>query len=174
MTRKWEITPWTKEWNEKYGIESELLKEIFKEEILEIHHVGSTSVPAIGYAKPIIDILIVVKDINNVSLYNGPMLKIGYQVRGENGIPNRRYFTKGDSPRTFHVHIYQNDDFRILTYLDFKSFLLQHPKEAEEYGLLKLKILESCSYDEYQEEKEKRMDKLVKSALNWGELRRNQ
>ncbi|BBH19222.1 hypothetical protein Back11_05670 [Paenibacillus baekrokdamisoli] len=174
MKSRWEITPWTNEWNQKYGIEAELLKAIFQEEIIEIHHVGSTSVPSIGYAKPIIDILLIVKDVNRVNFYNEPMINLGYRVRGENGIPNRRYFTKGDIPRTHHVHIYQNNDSRILTYLDFKSYLLDHPKEAEDYGHLKLKILESFSYDEYQQEKENRMDNLVERALNWGELRRNQ
>jgi GrpB-like predicted nucleotidyltransferase (UPF0157 family) len=117
MKRKWEITPWTNEWNHKYEIESKTLKAIFKDEILEIHHVGSTSVPSIGYAKPIIDILIIVKDIENVSMYNEQMIKAGYRVRGENGIPNRRYFTKGDFPRTHHIHIYQNGDPKIHTWI---------------------------------------------------------
>lgn len=173
MKRKWEITPWTNEWNHQYGIESKVLKDIFQVEILEIHHVGSTSVPPIGYAKPIIDILIIVKDIEKVSLYNEQMVNVGYRVREENGIPNRRYFTKGEFPRTHHVHMYQNGDSKILTYLDFKAYLMEHPVKAEKYGQLKLKILESYSNNEYQLEKEKRMKKLVEEALSWGERRRN-
>lgn len=174
MKRKWEIAPWTNEWNHQYEIESKALQDIFQAEILEIHHVGSTSVPSIGYAKPIIDILIIVKDIEQVNLYNEQMIKAGYRVRGENGIPNRRYFTKGDFPRTHHVHIYQNGNLNILTYLDFKAYLIQHPIEAEKYGQLKLKILESYSNDQYQQEKEKRMYNLVEEALRWGERRRSQ
>lgn len=75
MKRKWEITPWTNEWNHQYEIGSKALKDIFHEEIVEIHHVGSTSVPSIGYAKPIIDILMIVKDIEQVNLYNEQMIK---------------------------------------------------------------------------------------------------
>jgi GrpB-like predicted nucleotidyltransferase (UPF0157 family) len=97
------------------------------------------------------------------------MINAGYRVRGENGIHNRRYFTKGDFTRTHHLHIYQNGDSKILTYLDFKAYLLEHPEEAEKYGQLKLKILESYSNNEYQHEKEKRMEKLVEEALSWGE-----
>jgi GrpB-like predicted nucleotidyltransferase (UPF0157 family) len=79
MKRKWEITPWTKEWNHQYEIESKVL-DIFQTEFLEIHDVGSTSVPSFGFAKPIIDILIIVKDIEKVNLYNEQMIKAGYRV----------------------------------------------------------------------------------------------
>lgn len=174
MNKVWEITPWTNEWNHQYEIESKVLKKIFQTEIIEIHHVGSTSVPAIGFAKPIIDILIIVKNIENVDLYNEQMVGAGYRVRGENGIPNRRYFTKGDTLRTHHVHIYQAGDSKILTYLDFKAYLLEHPIEAEKYGQLKLLILKRYPIREYQKVKEKRMINLVKEAMIWGECSRNQ
>jgi putative hydrolase of the HAD superfamily len=173
MVRKWEISPWTEEWTHQYEIESEALKQIFFDELLGIHHVGSTSVKSIGYAKPIIDILIIVKNIERVNLYNELMIKADYRVRGENGIHGRRYFTKGD-PRTHHVHIYQHDDSNILKYLDFKEYLIAHPQEGETYGKLKLDILKSISQEEYQQEKEVRMAKMLKEALRWGESKRNQ
>ncbi|MCK0473183.1 GrpB family protein [Alkalihalobacillus sp. APA_J-10(15)] len=34
------------------------MKEVFKEELVDIFHIGSTSIPAIGFAKPIIDMLL--------------------------------------------------------------------------------------------------------------------
>ncbi len=40
-----------------------------KDEIVQIHHIGSTSIEGI-YAKPIIDILVEVENINNVDNYN--------------------------------------------------------------------------------------------------------
>lgn len=58
--------------------------------------------------------------------------------------------------------------------MDFKAYLLQHPNEAEKYGQLKLKIIESYPNDQYQQEKEKRMYNLVEEARRWGEHRRNQ
>ncbi|MBT2701309.1 GrpB family protein [Bacillus sp. ISL-40] len=59
--RKTEVVAWTEKWNELYHVESEKIKRIFYDEIIDIYHIGSTSVPQIGYAKPIIDILVVVK-----------------------------------------------------------------------------------------------------------------
>lgn len=166
------ISPWTNEWNQQFEVESNVLQDIFQSEIVDIHHVGSTSVPSIGYAKPIIDILIIVKNIEQVDVCNVQMIDAGYRVRGENGIPNRRYFSKGDLQRTHHVHIYQLGDSRILTYLDFKAYLMHHPTEAAKYGQLKLDILASYPNDQYQQVKEDRINHLVEKALRWGEEER--
>src|SRR5690606_10959058 len=105
--RKTEIRPWTEQWIKKYEEEEIQLKQIFNEELHAIYHIGSTSIPTIGYAKPIIDILIVVKDINKIDFYNDAMISKGYNPKGENGIAGRRYFTKGHENRTHHVHIFQ-------------------------------------------------------------------
>lgn len=47
-----------------------LLKEILKEKLEGIFHYGSTFVTAIVYTKPIIDILIVVREIEKIDRYN--------------------------------------------------------------------------------------------------------
>lgn len=49
--------------------EAAKLQTIFGNEIVDIHHIGSTSVPGLK-AKPIIDIMPVVRDINTVDNYN--------------------------------------------------------------------------------------------------------
>ncbi|WP_306345173.1 GrpB family protein [Lederbergia ruris] len=79
--RKTRILPWTEEWFLLYAQEKQRLQEIFKDEVVDIFHIGSTSVPAIGHAKPIIDILIVVKEIERVDHYNDRMVEFGYEER---------------------------------------------------------------------------------------------
>lgn len=138
--RRVEMAPWTEGWTELYRKEEGLLQSIFPNELLEIHHIGSTSVPQIGFAKPIIDILIVVKDINKVDDYNEQMILIGYEPRGEQGIAGRRYFPKGGDHRTHHVHIYEAGDINIERHLNFKEYLMNHPDEAKAYGELKLQL----------------------------------
>ncbi len=69
-----------------YHKEEKVLKDLFTDELIDIFHIGSTSIPPVGYAKPIIDILMVVKNIETVDLYNDQMKSIGYEPRGENGI----------------------------------------------------------------------------------------
>lgn len=125
--RKTTIAAWTEQWDEMYSVESQELRRIFGNGMIDIHHIGSTSVPYIGYEKPIIDILVVVTDMDIVDSHHEKMAGLGYSARGEQGIEGRRYFTKGGYNRTHHVHIYPANHMNIKKHLDFKGYLLAHP-----------------------------------------------
>ncbi|WP_107838120.1 GrpB family protein [Metasolibacillus meyeri] len=169
--RKTKIVPWTKEWDQLYMIEAEILGEIFEHEIINIFHIGSTSVQAIRYAKPIIDILIVVENIGNIDIYNDRMSDFEYEVRGENGITGRRYFVKGKKKRTHHVHIFQIGNESINKHLHFKNYLIHHPQEAKKYGDLKIALAKEFPNNTYQYQKGKEafVNELMVQALDWQE-----
>ncbi len=173
--RKTEIVAWTEEWEKQYTIEESVLKEVLKEDLIQIFHIGSTSIPTIGYAKPIIDILIVVKNINKVNMYNSQMMTLGYTPKGENGIEGRSYFSKGKDKKTHHVHIFQTGNEHIRTHLDFKEYLINNPAEAKQYGDLKVTLKNQFPNDhsKYQEGKQFFVDELVVKAKEWALLQRN-
>jgi len=129
----------------------------------------STSVPQIGFAKPIIDILMVVKDITQVDGYYEQMIQIGYQPRGEQGIHGRRYFSKGGDKRTHHVHIYEVGNINIEYHLNFKEYLMNHPLETKAYGELKLRLAQPSPDDVhvYQSGKEAFCKEILKKAMKW-------
>ena len=168
--RKTKIESWTEEWEKSYSQEKVKLIEVFKDELVDIFHIGSTSIPTIGYAKPIIDILIVVRNIENVDLYISEMLTLAYEPKGENGIAGRRYFTKGKDNRTHHVHIFQVGSEFIKIHLDFKEFLIRNPIEAKKYGDLKMNLANQFPNEhyKYQEGKQEFVNNLVKIAKEWG------
>ena len=172
--RKLEIVPWTESWFDLYRKEEVLLKSIFSNELLEIHHIGSTSVPHIGFAKPIIDILIVVKDIDKVDDYNEQMVVHGYKPQGEHGIVGRRYFPKGGDQRTHHVHIFEAGDINIQRHLNFKEYLMNHPDEAKSYGILKLYLAKQSPdhVSAYQDGKEAFCTEIVTKAMKWAAERK--
>jgi GrpB-like predicted nucleotidyltransferase (UPF0157 family) len=163
-----EIVPWTEDWSKLYHIESQKIANIMNDEMSEIHHIGSTSVKQIGYAKPIIDILVVVKSIHNVDKYNEQMECLGYKPRGENGIPNRRYFIKGGDQRTHHVHCHQFGDEKIHAHLAFKQYMVEHADDAKAYGELKLTLAAQFPNDIhlYQSGKESFLSEMVNNAVN--------
>lgn len=102
--RKVEVKPYNDQWHSMFEEEANKLYEIFDSEIIDIHHIGSTSVNGLN-AKPIIDIMPAVKDINRINEFNTSMIAIGYEPKGDNGLSQRRYFEKGGEDRTHHVHI---------------------------------------------------------------------
>lgn len=115
------------------------MEAIFKELLVSIHHIGSTAVPGLA-AKPVLDIMIVVKDIVQVDDVNDSLMEIGYEPKGENGIKGRRYFQKGGDMRTHHLHVYAEGDMNITRHLVFRDYLRTFSGEAERYGHLKLEL----------------------------------
>jgi GrpB-like predicted nucleotidyltransferase (UPF0157 family)/ADP-ribose pyrophosphatase YjhB (NUDIX family) len=167
--RKVEVVPYDKEWTEIYIAESEKIKEVFGGELLNIYHFGSTSVPGM-VAKPIIDILVEVQDINKVDSFNSYIIKQGYAPRGENDIEGRRYFIKGnDIKRTHHLHIYQTGAKEIAKHLAFRDYLIENQNESERYKELKKDL--SYNYPDnvklYQEKKSSLVNELTEKALFW-------
>ena len=92
--------------------ESEKIKNILNDIIIDIHHIGTTAIPGIK-AKPVIDILVEVKDIEEVDQYNYKMEELEYEAMGEYGILKRRFFRKGKNNRTHHIHIFQTGNEEI-------------------------------------------------------------
>jgi GrpB-like predicted nucleotidyltransferase (UPF0157 family) len=144
------------------------LHDIFRGEIVVIHHIGSTSVPGLK-AKPIIDIMPAVKDINIVDKYNKAMQDIGYEPKGENGIPGRRYFQKGGDNRSHHVHIYQLGNYEIVRHLAFRDYLRTHPDAKKKYGELKERLAQQFPYDieSYIGSKERLVAEIERQAIDW-------
>ncbi|MCM3636268.1 GrpB family protein [Sporosarcina luteola] len=171
--RKVEVMPFSERWSLEFEKEAAVLQEILGTEIIEIHHIGSTSVRGLS-AKPIIDIMPVVKDISRIDQYNGMMAGIGYEAKGENGIAGRRYFQKGGDERTHHIHIYEDGSQEIFRHLAFRDFLRAHPEKAKEYGNLKEKLAQQFLYDieSYINGKAELAAHIEQEAIEWDENRK--
>lgn len=141
-----EVVPHDPNWSRQYKEEAERITNILDKEIAAIHHIGSTAIPNIS-AKPIIDILIEVTSIERIDSYNLLMESIGYIPKGEYGIIGRRFFTKGENPRTHHLHIFEAGNLEIERHLNFRDYMIAHQLEAEEYSQLKAQLAEKYRYD---------------------------
>ncbi|MFZ5353174.1 MAG: GrpB family protein [Bacillota bacterium] len=141
-----EVVPYNPAWKKEYEKEAAMLMEIFLDEIITIHHIGSTSIPGI-YAKPVIDIMIEVKAIDRIDKYNHEMEQLGYIPRGEGGIPGRRFFMKGLYDRTHHVHAFGTGNPELEKHLNFRDYITAHPKAARQYEELKKALAEKFRYD---------------------------
>lgn len=164
------VTNYDENWVQLFKSEAKKVREIFKDEIVEIHHIGSTAVPNL-MAKPIIDMMPIVKDIESVDSYNAKMMEIGYEPLGEFGLRGRRYFQKGGENRTHQVHIYQFDnELEIERHLAVRDYLRTHRKEAIEYGALKERLADQFSKDieGYSVGKDEFVKNLEQRAIEWG------
>lgn len=166
--RRVEVKPYNEQWLSMFEEEANKLLEIFGSEIIKIHHIGSTSVNGL-MAKPIIDIMPIVRDINRIDEFNTAMVAIGYEPKGENGITRRRYFQKGGDNRTHHVHIYELGNPEIERHIAFRDYLRVHPYDAKKYGDLKDALSQRFPYniESYIKGKEKLVLEIERKALEW-------
>jgi GrpB-like predicted nucleotidyltransferase (UPF0157 family) len=113
--------------------------------VIEVHHIGSTSIPGIA-AKPIIDMMPVVRRFEDGTACVGGLRALGYEYRGEYGIAGRHYFVRGD-PRSHQAHMYAVDHREIERHLLFRDYLRTHPDERAAYEHLKRDLAKRFRHD---------------------------
>ncbi len=107
---------------------------------MEVHHVGSTSVPGLA-AKPILDIMPVVASPRDGESAVEPMATLGYRYSGEHGLPGRFYFDKIVDGRTVvHCHMYPQDHSDVGKLVAFRDQLRTDSVTAMAYELLKREL----------------------------------
>ncbi|SDO23753.1 GrpB family protein [Alkalicoccus daliensis] len=169
MTRKVEVVPYNLGWPKIFQAEAAALWEVFESEAEEIHHIGSTAVPGIT-AKPIIDIMPAVRDLAEVDKMEKEMKMLGYQIYGEYGIEERRFFTKDISGvRTFHVHAFLKDSLHYHPHLAVRDYLIAHEEARRTYGSLKRSLAWEYpnNVNAYAEGKHAFVKELEDRAVHW-------
>lgn len=142
-----ELQEYTDEWSSLYKIEEETLKSLIKEYFIDIQHIGSTSVEGLK-AKPIIDIIIGVKNFNHIEKIVEKLQQGGYIYRPNASTKERILFVKGsEEERTHHIHIVQWMDEEWNNNILFRDYLRKYSKVAKEYSELKDRLAELFTED---------------------------
>jgi len=143
---KVEVVPHAPSWRGAFETESKQIALALTENVVAIHHIGSTAIPEI-HAKPIIDMLVAVKDIMKVDIQSSAIEALGYEAMGEFGISGRRFFRKGDEAgiRTHHIHTFEVNSAQIERHLAFRDYMISHPEDAQQYSELKQELANKYS-----------------------------
>ena len=135
------VVPYDPTWSGEFVTESKHILCALGDNVASMYHIGSTAIPGI-FAKPILDILLVVHDVFRLDSQAGSMKELGYEAMGEFGISGRRYFRKSNrlGVSTHHVHAYQSGSADIERHIAFRDYLIAHPAEAQAYSALKREL----------------------------------
>lgn len=170
--RRVEVVPYSPEWKTLFEKEKQLLEAIFSAKV-EIHHIGSTSVPGLS-AKPIIDIILAADSLEQVEKATTAIEAAEYEAMGENGIPGRRYFQKHDENgiRKVHLHSFEKGSHQIYRHLVFRDYLRSHPEESGRYASVKEEAARKYEYDieSYIAEKSPIVKEIERKAMQWRPL----
>lgn len=139
------LVPYDPLWMNLFEAEKEKLQKILdlNNTVVHIEHIGSTAIPGI-YAKPVIDILIGVDEINHINIKNIENLGYQYNPVFESEFPNRRYFQKSDASgnRTHQIHLVNYYSSWWARHLLFRDYLRKNADIAKQYESLKLGLAE--------------------------------
>ena len=112
---------------------------------LRLEHVGGTSIPGMC-AKPVLDIAAGRPRDASTQDYVAALEQAGYEHRGEQGVPGRQFFCRGQ-PRAYHVHLVEEGGPLWRDYVAFRDYLRAHAEAARQFADLKRVLAERFSRD---------------------------
>lgn len=133
------IVPYDPRWPRQFEEEKARLLAEIGAYVLSIEHIGSTAVPGLA-AKPVIDILIGVRSLQDAPLFIPPLESRGYEYMPayEDEMPFRRYLhRKVNGEHTHHLHMVEPDSRFYSVQLVFRDHLRGHLETRDAYAALK-------------------------------------
>jgi GrpB-like predicted nucleotidyltransferase (UPF0157 family) len=140
LTGKIQVVDYDPDWPGLFEREAERIRDVLGERVVQLKHVGSTSVPGLA-AKPIIDILLVVPDSSDEPAYVPDLEAAGYRlvIREPDRFEHR--CLKGPDTNV-NLHVYPPACPEIERYLLFRDRLRSHPEERAHYQRVKRELAE--------------------------------
>ncbi|MCX6754890.1 MAG: GrpB family protein [Candidatus Nomurabacteria bacterium] len=131
------FTKYQEFWKTKFEIEKEKITKTFenKYDVLNIEHIGSTSIPGLS-AKPIIDIAVLVNSIDNIDPIINLIQELGYVYYPKMSSAERIFCRKGD-PVEYHLSVSSPKFSFWRRQILFRDYLINNPKHILEYQNLK-------------------------------------
>lgn len=161
------IVKYDPSWPEKFENEKMLVAQTLGDWIVGgIHHVGSTSVPGLP-AKPIIDIMVGVKNLEEAKSFIPLLEAVQYYYFPYK--PNEMIWFCKPSPykRTHHLYLMETSHPQWEARLAFRDYLKTHPEEKKAYEQLKKGLAERFRDDReaYTDAKTEFVKSIVQKAL---------
>ncbi|MGM0750732.1 MAG: GrpB family protein [Bacillota bacterium] len=163
-----QLSPYNPKWKIRYIEEEAKIIDAIGPSLIGIEHIGSTSVEGLD-AKPIIDIMVGVDDLDVISSFIEPLGKVDYEYVHKPELIDRRFFRKGEWGRgTCHLHICEIEGSEWTDKILFRDYLRTYPEAAGEYSTLKkgLAYVHQSDRPRYTQEKEPFIREILRRATN--------
>jgi GrpB-like predicted nucleotidyltransferase (UPF0157 family) len=134
------IVPYDPRWPARFEREATLLQEAIGPWIVDrIHHIGSTAVPGLD-AKPVIDIMVGVVDLEGSRQCFEPLARNGYQHAPFRAEEMHWFCKPRPGRRTHHLHLVPVDSAPYRDKLAFRDRLREDSRTAAAYAELKQEL----------------------------------
>lgn len=158
------IVDYDSSWPGLYAREEQRIRDLLGDAIVEIEHVGSTSVPGLA-AKPIIDIDLVVPDSADEDAYMPQLVASAYRliVREPNWHEHR--LLKGPDTN-INLHVFSTGCPETVRHQVFRDWLRTHPEDRDRYAATKRRLAgDIADLRAYSEAKNDIIDDIYRRAF---------
>lgn len=164
------LVPPSPQWPRMAEQEGQRFAALLGDNLIAVHHVGSTSIPGI-WAKPTLDLAPEVRRVEAMDAIQDRIEAAGYQYWGEYGLPGRRFCPRVDTQagRVANIHCYASGSSELHRHLAFRDYLRAHPRLAAEYEREKMRARDLFPFDvwAYNDEKNPWIRRTELQALEW-------
>jgi len=168
--RPFKVIEYDHSWPTQYQQYAGTIKGILGDNLTEIHHLGSTSIPGM-FAKPNIDIYAAVASFDVLRGSYDKMKAAGFTPRGDYSHIGEEYFTVDhqDGERIASVHIFEGGSQKITDYKLFHDYLISNEVDRNRYIALKRELYDKYKddYPAYDSGKRTLIDEIKSKAKNW-------
>lgn len=157
------------EWHAVYASEADRLRELLGDRLCGVEHVGSTAVEGLP-AKPVVDVLGLVADLETARELVVPLADAGYAHR-HGDVSGRVFLAKGPpANRTHYLSLVPVGGRVHREQVAFRDYLRDHPGTAARYARLKWELAARYpqARESYTAAKEPFIEEVLATALAAG------
>jgi GrpB-like predicted nucleotidyltransferase (UPF0157 family) len=151
-------------WPERFSAVRSRVRDALGTRALGIEHIGSTAVPGLA-AKPIVDVLVTVADVEDEAAYAPALVAAGFPQRVRE--PGHRMFRTPE--RDVHVHVYEPSAPAVADYLDLRDWLRRSASDRTLYAETKraLATRQWTDMNDYADAKSDVISAILTRAKGW-------
>jgi GrpB-like predicted nucleotidyltransferase (UPF0157 family) len=158
------VVDYDERWPLRFREIAERVRRALAADVVDVEHIGSTSVPGLA-AKPIVDVLLTVADVSNEAAYLPALESAGFLLRVRE--PAHRMVRT--PARDAHVHVYEPGRPEVRDHLDLRDWLRVDAQDRELYAATK-RTLARQQWDDmndYADAKTEVISDILARARSW-------
>jgi len=131
---------------------------------LTVEHIGSTAVPGLA-ARPIIDMLLIVRDVTDEGAYVTPLEQEGFVLR----VREPRHRMLRTTERDVHIHVFEPESLEIKDYRDLRDWLRVNEADRALYAAKKKTLAQQqwSDMNHYADAKSSVIQQILGRARVW-------
>jgi len=159
------LEDYNEDWRAWFDEEASALRSILGDRVLSLEHVGSTSVPGLC-AKPVIDMVLVVRDSSDENAYIAPLQAHGYTLRIREPDWHQHRVLKGPQ-HNINLHVFSEGCAEVVRMVSFRDWLRRNPEDRDHYEKAKRDLARrSWGYvQEYADAKSEVVEAIIARAM---------